>query len=162
MSNAQLKKHKFTKGYLLNPDQGVPGHDSDVKASRSSTMGALSVIATEAISGAPLHVHTREDEYFYVESGTLIIHCGEDVFRAGPGSFVFLPRQVPHSWDVFGGGIARILMMTVPAMLEEFLREFHAPSVVARDKIAAKYGITFLPEAPLKISREVKNNSSAG
>jgi hypothetical protein len=63
---------------------------------------------------------------------------------------------------VFGGGIARILMMTVPAMLEEFLREFHAPSVVTRDKIAAKYGITFLPEAPLRISREVKNDSSVG
>ena len=162
MSNNHPKKPKFTKGYLLKPDQGVPGYDSDVKASRLSTMGALSAIATEAISGAPLHVHTREDEYFYVESGTLIIHCGEEVFRAGPGSFVFLPRQVPHSWDVFGGGIARILMMTVPAMLEEFLHEFHAPSVVGRDKIAAKYGITFLPEAPLRISREVKYDSSVG
>jgi mannose-6-phosphate isomerase-like protein (cupin superfamily) len=161
MSTNPRKRTKFAKGYLLKPDQGVPGFDSDVKASRASTMGALTVIATQAISGAPLHVHTREDEYFYVESGTLIIRCGEEVFRAGPGCFVFLPRNVPHSWDVFGGGIARILMMTVPAMLEEFLREFHAPSAVSREKIAAKYGITFLPEAPLKLSREAKDGASA-
>ncbi len=161
MSTTPRKKPKFKKGYMLKPDQGVQGFDPDVKASRVSTMGAMTVIATEAIGGAPLHVHTREDEYFYVESGTLIVHCGEEVFRAGPGSFVFLPRDIPHSWDVFGGGIAKILMITVPAMLEEFLREFHAPSVVSRDKIAAKYGITFLKEAPLKISKEIKNNTSA-
>ncbi len=172
MSNQNRKKSKFTRGYMLKPDQGVPGFDSDVKASRLSTLGALTAIATEVIHGAPLHVHTREDEYFYVESGTVIVHCGEEVFRAGPGSFVFLPRNIPHSWDVFGGGIAKILMMTVPAMLEEFLREFHAPSVVSRDKIAAKYGITFLHDSdsksssnairPIKVAKQVKDDASAG
>jgi mannose-6-phosphate isomerase-like protein (cupin superfamily) len=144
MARPDTKKPKFTKGYMLKSDQGVPGFDSDVKASKISTMGGLTLIASHVINGMPLHVHTREDEYFYVVEGTLSIRCGEEVFKAGPGSFVFLPRRIPHSWDVFGGGVAQVLMITVPAMLEEFLREFHSPTIVPRDKIAAKYGITFL------------------
>jgi len=144
MSSSGDKKHKFTRGYLLKPDQGVPGYDSDVKAARSSTGGRLTVIEAHTLSGEPVHVHTREDEYFYVLEGRIIVRCGDETFSAGPGSFVFLPRNIPHSWDVHGGGLAKLLMMTAPAMLEEFLREFHAPTEDSREKIAEKYGITFL------------------
>ena len=40
-------------------------------------------------------------------------------------------------------------MMTVPAMLEEFLHEFHAADTSdARDEIAARYGVQFLRDKP--------------
>ena len=144
MSKAGRKQRKFAKGYVLGPDQGVPGYDSDVKASRSSTGGRITVIESHTLGGEQEHVHTREDEYFYVLEGRIIVHCGDETYSAGPGSFVFLPRGIPHGWDVHGGGLAKILMMTAPAMLEEFLREFHAPTVEPRHAIAAKYGITFV------------------
>jgi len=131
--------------YILQPGEGVAGFDAAVKASRTSTGGHLSVIESRTKGGAPWHVHSLEDEYFYVVEGTIIVYCGEDVFTAGPRSFVFLPRGIPHAWDVGGDGIATLLMMTVPAMLEEFLKEFHAVSTREdRDIVAAKYGIEFL------------------
>jgi mannose-6-phosphate isomerase-like protein (cupin superfamily) len=140
-------KQDSLKPYVLRADEGVPDHGSDVKASRSSTGGQLTVIESTTTGGAPLHVHTLEDEYFYVVDGTITVQIGDERFEAGPRSFVFLPRGVPHSWDVIGSGVATVLLMTVPAMLEEFLDEYHEAMgrpEADRRQIAAKYGVTFL------------------
>jgi len=134
--------------YVLQAGKGVPGFDSGVKASVSSTAGGFTLIESCTAGGAPWHVHSREDEYFYVVEGQIVVWCGEEVFHAGPRSFVFLPRGVPHSWDVESPGRATVLMMTVPAMLEEFLRDFHAATPDQRDRVAEKYGLTFFPGRP--------------
>ncbi|HZQ05164.1 MAG TPA: cupin domain-containing protein [Anaerolineae bacterium] len=131
------------RGYVLHLGEGLAGYDSSVKASRASTNGMLTVIESRMRGGAPWHVHSREDECFYVLEGEIIVHCGDEVWNAGPHAFVFLPRGIPHAWDVVGGE-ATVLMITVPAMLEEFLREFHAADADKRDEVAAKYGMTFL------------------
>jgi len=52
--------------YILQAGEGVAGFDAVVKASRTSTGGHLSVIESRTKGGAPWHVHSREDEYFYV------------------------------------------------------------------------------------------------
>ena len=137
------------KPYVLLPGQGVAGFDASVKASKRSTGGAFTLIESRTAGGAPWHVHSREDEYLYVVSGTLSVSCGQEVFRAEPGAFVFLPRNVAHAWDVVSEEKATVLMMTVPAMLEEFLSEFHAASgQAAKDSVAEKYGIKFIPNKP--------------
>jgi quercetin dioxygenase-like cupin family protein len=110
----------------------------------------LTLIESHTTGGAPWHVHSREDEYFYVLDGVITVRCGEDSFEAGPRSFVFLPRGLPHAWDVAGEGVATVLIITAPAGLEEFLHEYHGAAAMpdeAKDQIAARYGITFLPEA---------------
>lgn len=140
-------KREDLKPYVLRAGEGVLGFGSDVKASRASTGGHLTLIESYTKGGAPWHVHTQEDEYFYVVEGTITVRCGNEVFEAGPRSFVFLPRGIPHQWDVIGQGHATVLMITVPAMLEEFLHELHEAASMsndAKDQIAAKYGITFL------------------
>ena len=68
---------------------------------------------------------------------------GQSGGRRGPRAFVFLPRGVPHAWDVVGDA-ATVLILTAPAGLEEFLGEYHAASGGARDEVAAKHGIEFL------------------
>jgi mannose-6-phosphate isomerase-like protein (cupin superfamily) len=130
-------------GYVLQAGEGV-GSDSSTKTSVASTGGFLTLIESRTTGGAPLHVHTREDEYFYVVEGTISVRLGDKQFEAGARSFVFLPRNVPHEWDVVGEE-ATLLMMTTPAGLDEFLGEYHAVSTKPeRDAVAAKYGITFL------------------
>src|SRR5258708_32688580 len=133
------------KPYVLHRGQGTPGFDASVKASKRSTGGAFTLIESHTAGGAPWHVHSREDEYLYVLDGALTVSCGEEVFRVEAGSFVFLPRGIAHAWDVASEGKATVLMMTVPAMLEEFLSEFHAASgLEARTRVAEKFGIQFL------------------
>ena len=129
-------------GYVLHAGEGVGGA-ADVKASRASTGGALTLIESKTDGGAPRHVHQREDEFFYVVEGTITVECGEETWEAGPRAFVFLTRGVPHAWDVVSDE-ATVLLLTVPAGLEEFLGEYHTAAGPARDDVAAKYGIEFL------------------
>jgi quercetin dioxygenase-like cupin family protein len=130
--------------YVLRPEEGAAGQDDPaVKASRVSTAGAMTVIESDSAGGAPRHVHTREDECFYVLDGTITVECGDDAWELGRGAFVFLPREVPHAWDVVGER-ARVLIMTAPAGLEEFLRELHEPEGPGPAEIARRHGIEFL------------------
>jgi quercetin dioxygenase-like cupin family protein len=131
-------------GYVVGPGEGVPGGaDTALKASSESTGGALTVFDSDTDGGAPRHVHSREDECFYVMDGTISVECGDEAWEAGPGAFVFLPRGVPHAWDVVGER-ARVLILTVPAGFEGFMREFHEADGAARAEVARRHGIEFL------------------
>jgi len=133
------------RGYVLGPGEGVPGEDdAALKASRASTGGGLTLIESDTDGGAPRHVHSREDEAFYVLDGAIWVECGDERWEAGPASFVFLPRGVPHAWDVVGER-AKLLIITAPAGLEEFLREFHAADDAGRAEVARRHGIEFVP-----------------
>jgi mannose-6-phosphate isomerase-like protein (cupin superfamily) len=71
------------------------------------------------------NTHTREDESLYVFTGALYVECGQDRFEAGPGSFVFLPRKLPHLFRSIGGPASALLMVT-PGGLDEYFAELHA------------------------------------
>jgi quercetin dioxygenase-like cupin family protein len=134
-------------GYVLQPGEGVT--DAGTKASVASTGGALTLIESTADGGAPLHVHEHEDEAFYVVDGVISVRIGDETHEAPKGAFVWLPRGVPHAWDVVGepGAPATVLMITVPAMLEVFLARFHAgKSRDERQAVAREFGVTFLPD----------------
>jgi quercetin dioxygenase-like cupin family protein len=77
--------------------------------------------------GPPPHIHHREDEAFWVLEGELEIRVGEEVFMAGAGSFVHLPKGVLHSYENVGSGPARFLTLMVPAGLEKFFEEVGKP-----------------------------------
>jgi len=77
----------------------------------------------------------------YVLEGSIWVRCEDERFELGPRSFVFLPRDVQHEWDV-AGDEAVVLIITAPAGLEEFLRAFHAGEA-DRGELANRYGIEF-------------------
>ena len=52
--------------------------------------------------------------------GELTMRCGDQTFRATTGAFVFLPRDVPHSFVVEGDRPARMLTMLTPGGGEGF------------------------------------------
>jgi quercetin dioxygenase-like cupin family protein len=132
-------------GYVVGPGQGVPGRGSEVKASGRSTGGHLTAIEITVAEGPPKHTHTREDESLYLLTGTLYAECGEDRFEAGPGSFVFLPRDLPHTFRSVGEPATALLIVT-PGGLDEYFAELHAtlsrnadPAAIAA--IQTRYGI---------------------
>jgi mannose-6-phosphate isomerase-like protein (cupin superfamily) len=135
-----------TRGYVVGPGEGVPGPGSAVKASGGSTGGSLTVIETTIDGGPPRHTHSREDESFYILTGTLDVECGEDRLRAGPGSFVFLPRHLPHVFRSVGGQATALLIVT-PGGLDEYFAELSAALAANADAtqvrtIQQAYGIT--------------------
>jgi mannose-6-phosphate isomerase-like protein (cupin superfamily) len=113
------------RGYVVGPGKGVPDRGPEVKASGRSTGGSLTLIEVAIDDGPPRHTHTGEDESFYVLSGTLEVECGDDRFQAGPGSFVFLPRNLPHVFRSVSGP-ARALLIVTPGGLDEYFAELSA------------------------------------
>jgi mannose-6-phosphate isomerase-like protein (cupin superfamily) len=93
-----------------------------LKATAQSTGGAYGMVEALAPAGfgPSLHVHHREDEAFWVLEGILSVRCGKRTFTVVPGSYTFLPRDVPHTFVVEGDSPARILSICSPGGLEQY------------------------------------------
>jgi quercetin dioxygenase-like cupin family protein len=100
-----------------------------VKASSETTGGRVAVIDHLAPQGAgsPLHVHHNEDEWFYVVDGDLDFWIGGQRFTASAGSFVYGPRDIPHTFTVTSPQ-ARFLLVAEPAGFEGFMRALAQPA----------------------------------
>jgi quercetin dioxygenase-like cupin family protein len=132
------------RGYVLAADQGLAPDRPDLKASAGSTGGQLTVFILSVDGGPPRHTHTREDESIYLFSGLLEVECDGEEFEAGPGSFVFLPRQRPHAFRSVGDA-ARGLLIITPGGLEEYFDALHAALETGDSSqvraVQAEYGI---------------------
>src|ERR1700752_3495934 len=95
--------------------------------------------------GAPLHRHTREDEYSFVLEGKMGALLGEEVLVASPGDLVFKPRNQWHTFWNAGDEPARILEIISPAGFEQFFDELSDLGGVdkiskeALDELCARY-----------------------
>ena len=76
---------------------------------------------------SPYHIHHNEDEAFYVLEGHMRFVCGGNWLSAGPGTWVYGPRQIPHGFKVVGSQPARMLLMCAPAGFERFVGELCVP-----------------------------------
>jgi quercetin dioxygenase-like cupin family protein len=75
----------------------------------------------------PPHIHHREDETFYVLEGEMTFSVGDRTIKATPGTMVFLPRDVVHSFVIESEQV-RILVMVTPAGAEGFFKECSVPA----------------------------------
>ncbi len=102
---------------------------SIIKASGETTEGRVAVTENWAPRGygSPLHVHHREDEWFYVLSGELTFWIDGETTVAREGSFVYGPRDVPHTFAV-SSEEARFLLVVEPAGFENFLLALSEPA----------------------------------
>jgi mannose-6-phosphate isomerase-like protein (cupin superfamily) len=76
---------------------------------------------------APLHVHHRDDEAWYVLEGTLRFRLGDEEVEAPAGSAVFGPRGVPHTFWNPSEKPARYLLVMTPNTFR-LIEEIHASS----------------------------------
>ena len=73
--------------------------------------------------GAPLHRHSREDEYSYVLEGRVGALLGDETVVGGPGDLIFKPRNQWHTFWNAGDEPARILEIISPAGFERYFAE---------------------------------------
>jgi len=137
-----------------------PGDRYTFLATGEETGGAYFAMEAWVPSGGGPgpHVHTREDETFYVLEGEIEFTLGDDTVVAGPGDFVNVPRGIVHCFHNAGTETARLVLTFTPAGIEGFFRETldSAPSdsqdvpdnvaeVAARYAAAAgRYGMEFV------------------
>lgn len=138
------------------------GLPTQVRATSDMTNGAFGLVENWEMPpgfASPYHTHHREDESFYILHGEVAFVIDGRWLHAGPGAFVFGPREIPHGFKVVGDKPAQMLLQTTPGGFEQFVIEFGQPITdpVAPPDIpkliatAARYGIDILgplPEEP--------------
>lgn len=96
------------------------------------------------VLAAPMHRHSREDEYSYVLAGRVGARLGEEEVFAEAGDLIFKPRAQWHTFWNAGDESARILEIIAPAGLEKLFRQLDlletepTPELIA--ELAARYG----------------------
>lgn len=68
------------------------------------------------------HVHRVQEETFYVLEGECEWMVGDQVVRATPGTFLFVPPGVPHNITNVSASPARVLMTVSPPGHEHYFR----------------------------------------
>jgi quercetin dioxygenase-like cupin family protein len=132
-------------------------------ATGEDTQGQFALIEAVVRNGnaPPQHIHRREDEIFYVLEGELAVSVGDRTTKAVPGTMVFLPRNVPHSFTVESEQVRMFILIT-PSGFEGWFKELSVPApamtlppaseVAYKDvqrmlEVAPRYGLEFvLPE----------------
>ena len=131
-----------------------------MKATGKQTGGAFGLM--EEIcpvgTGSPYHMHHNEDETFYILEGEATFISGDRVIKAKGGSFVFLPRNIPHGFRI--DAPTRLLILITPGGFEQFVLElgepakelvlppFGPPDMEKLMTLAAKYKIDILGPLP--------------
>ena len=101
-----------------------------IKATAQDTGGQMTIVEITEPAGteAPLHVHHREDEAFWILEGNVTFEVGGATIEAGPGDYVFGPRDIPHRYTV-GDEDCRMLFVFTPGGFEQLIREMSEPAV---------------------------------
>ncbi len=111
---------------------------------------------------APLHRHTREDEYSFVLEGKCGALLGDEVVIGQPGDLIFKPRDQWHTFWNAGDEPARILEIISPAGFERFFDELATMLSEAGEgfdpaelgELGARYGLEVDPESLPRLCAE--------
>jgi quercetin dioxygenase-like cupin family protein len=130
------------------------------KISSAQNGGAFLLAESEADpgGGVPPHIHTQEDETFYILSGRFALMVGGEMIEAKPGDTIFAPRNRAHAWHCLGETPGRLFAIITPgANFEAFATEMAtrglSPETAMADpqvavefrKTSERYGIQMLP-----------------
>jgi mannose-6-phosphate isomerase-like protein (cupin superfamily) len=75
----------------------------------------------------PLHLHSREDEFWYVLEGEIRFTIGDEIRTGGTGTFAYIPRNLPHTFQVVSE-TARWFGVGTPAGLDQWFFETGEPA----------------------------------
>lgn len=133
-------------------------------ATGKDTGGQFSIFEAKGISGMepPPHIHTREDEAYYLLEGEMQFSIGEEIIIGKAGDFVFLPRNIRHAFKVLSPTF-RCLVGIYPAGLEHYFEPLTAPHpsdeipplqttppppevMEMMQQLDAKYGLTYFTD----------------
>jgi uncharacterized cupin superfamily protein len=125
-----------TKARVLRANEGArlgkPNNTDRFMIEGAASNGRVAVVEhglTPGTIAAPMHRHTKEDEFSLVLEGRLGASLGGEVVYAEAGDLVFKPRDQWHTFWNAGDTPLRILEIISPAGLEEFFRLIDQPEI---------------------------------
>ena len=160
---------------FVRPNEGLSiwwmGDDKiTFQATCQSTDGAYSFWIDEppAQIGPPKHVHSREEEGFFVIEGEVEFKAGNVDAVLTNGDFIALPKGIPHAWINTSVNKAKLITFTAPAGNEGFFLTLGGAGVGAPGPRATlplseinertrRFGVTYVPftDNPLDASLQI-------
>jgi mannose-6-phosphate isomerase-like protein (cupin superfamily) len=125
------------------------------KLTSDDSAGACSIfeLGVPPRSGPPLHVHHREDEWYYVLSGEFLFEVDGEQSHLPAGGSIWAPRDARHRWANTSTGEGKLILMCQPGGFEKFFDELgKAPLLNTQNpsemhqlhELHAKYGMELL------------------
>jgi quercetin dioxygenase-like cupin family protein len=101
-----------------------------IRATATDTGGQMTIVEMTEPPGAqaPLHVHHREDEAFWILEGDATFEVGDTTIEAHAGDYLFGPRDIPHRYTVGDAG-CRMLFICTPAGFEDLVIAMSEPAL---------------------------------
>jgi len=105
------------------------GSLAEIKATAANTGGLCTILEVTCAAGyeAPLRVHPREDEVFWILDGQVTFEVGATTIEAGVGDYAFGPRGMPHRFKVGEQG-CRMLFILTPGGFEDLVMATSVPA----------------------------------
>lgn len=161
--NCLIRHRPLTRGLKMTAPFGFafskPGEGQLVNALGRHVMRITGAATNNAVAiwetfvqpgeGAPLHVHEREEEIFYVMKGQFQFWCGDDTVLIDEGGTMALPRGIPHRYQNMSSDEGHLLVAAVPGGFERFFMEAEEQAPLSIEEtvtLAAKFGVTLLPQ----------------
>ena len=123
----------MTGPFVVQPGEGrlldLGTFEAVVLADELETSGAFTVLQTQSEPsgfGPPLHVHRDAAEAFYVLEGIYRMHLEDRQVQCGPGSFVYVPSNVVHTFVVVSEEPGKKLNLFSPAAMVGFFEDLAA------------------------------------
>jgi len=145
------------RAIIVKPEHAQPlkpfGLEMKVLLSTEATGGAISVIMAwhKPGEGPPDHVHFSQEEMFFIVEGTYELTVGGETSTVGPGTMVFIPRNVVHRFRNVGDATACMLDWSLPGGQDRYFK--------AVSELAAAGGFT--GEKVMEISKRFDTNLPA-
>jgi quercetin dioxygenase-like cupin family protein len=123
---------------------GQQGREADITellATSKQTGGVLGIFRQTIApkSGPPTHLHGMEAEFCYVVSGQFNFKLGERVVSAPAGSFLFIPRRTPHTFQNIGTEPGVLLFGVTPGGFEMMFAERQGVDAKTNENLMAKH-----------------------
>jgi quercetin dioxygenase-like cupin family protein len=140
------------------------------QATSADTNGAYAFWVDEPPGhvGPPKHVHSREEEGFYVIEGEVEFKADKLDAVLTKGDFIALPKGIPHSWINISVDKAKLITFTAPGGNEGFFLTLGGPGFGAPGPRATlplseinartrRFGVTYIPfsDSPLDGSLQI-------
>jgi quercetin dioxygenase-like cupin family protein len=128
-----METMKLMKGFKTAPSPGntraIPGGVFNFLCMGDETEGRHALMRIIVNRGAepPAHTHSREDESYYILKGSIRYTIGEDVITVHEGEYVYLPKGIPHQFELLTGQ-AEVLMWISPAGLDQWFWDNSTPA----------------------------------
>jgi mannose-6-phosphate isomerase-like protein (cupin superfamily) len=113
---------------IVKPEQALSikpfGLDLKVLLTTEATGGAISVLMAwlKPGEGPSDHVHFNQEEIFFIVEGTYEMTVGDQTSRAGPGTIVFIPRNVVHRFKNVGDTTGCMLDWSLPGGQDHYFK----------------------------------------